>query len=429
MTPERVTTRLGPLPGDWSVKPLGEVTEKTASPIEVQPRGLYREIGIRSHGKGVFHKEPVKGETLGAKRVFRVVPERLVFNIVFAWEGAVAVTSKHEEGMIASHRFPMFGPNEKRLIDVEFLRRFFETEQGVRLLGDASPGGAGRNRTLNQKFAAEIPVPVPPLGEQKKIAAILYSVDEAIKATQAVFDQLQVVRNALMTELFNRGVPGRHTRYRKSDIGEVPADWDVARVGELLEETAYGTSAKCEPKGEGLPVLRIPNVVNERVTTDDLKFACLPPAEVQRYMLRQGDLLVIRTNGNPNYVGRSAVMPDLPGSWLYASYLIRLRPNRARISSLFLHEALRSERARETMRGAIRTSAGNYNLNTQGIANTIVPVPPPSEQVEIVSAAHLLEGRLAAEGELVAGLRATKSALMSVLLTGEVRVKPDEEAA
>lgn len=428
MKPERIPTRLGHLPSDWRVMPLGEVTERDSTPIEVKPNEFYREIGIRSHGKGVFHKEPVKGTTLGAKRVFEVTPERLVFNIVFAWEGAVSVTSERERGMIASHRFPMFGPNGRRLIDVEFLRRFFQTDLGVRLLGDASPGGAGRNRTLNQKFTAEIPVPVPPLGEQKKIAAILSAVDDAIEASRTVIDQLAVVKKAMMAELLTRGLPGRHTKFKHTEIGEVPEEWEVVSVGELLDETAYGTSAKCEVMGEGVPVLRIPNVVNEHITTDDLKFTHLSPTEVERYALREGDVLVIRTNGNPNYVGRSAVVPRLDGTWLYASYLIRLRPKRDRITSLFLHEALRSERARETMRGAIRTSAGNYNLNTRGIANSLVPVPSPAEQAEIVRAGQKLETRLGAEDASLGQLRALKEALMSVLLTGEVRVKPEEAA-
>lgn len=429
MKPERIPTRLGHLPSDWRVMPLGEVTERDSTPIEVKPNQFYREIGIRSHGKGVFHKDPVKGTTLGAKRVFQVTPQRLVFNIVFAWEGAVGVTSERERGMIASHRFPMFGPNGLRLIDVEFLRRFFQTDLGVRLLGDASPGGAGRNRTLNQKFTAEIPVPVPPLGEQRKIAAILSSVDDAIEATQAVIEQLGVLKKAMMAELLTRGLPGRHTKFKMTEIGEVPEGWVVCPVGDLLNETAYGTSAKCEAQATGLPVLRIPNVVSESVTTDDLKYATLPPAEAERYSIRQGDLLVIRTNGNPSYVGRSAVVPRLTGTWLYASYLIRLRPKHERVSPSFLHEALRSERARETMRGAIRTSAGNYNLNTQGIAKTLVPVPPLGEQADIVRTARMTKERIDSEGAGLAQLRAVKSALMSVLLTGEVRVKRDEAAA
>src|ERR1041385_1237960 len=172
------------LPDDWKVVPLGSVFRRESRSLEVEAAGRYREIGIRSHGKGVFHKEEIIGASLGNKRVFEVVPGALAMNIVFAWEGAVAVVGEGERGMIASHRFPMYVPCRDDEVDVEFIRRFFQTKRGVELLGDASPGGAGRNRTLNQKFAAEIPLPMPPIAEQRKITAILSSVDEAIEAAQ-----------------------------------------------------------------------------------------------------------------------------------------------------------------------------------------------------------------------------------------------------
>ena len=63
---------------------------------------------------------------------------------------------------------------------------------------------------------------LPPLPEQHKIAAILSSVDDAIEKTQAVIDQVQVVKRGLMQELLTRGLPGRHTRFKQTEIGEIP---------------------------------------------------------------------------------------------------------------------------------------------------------------------------------------------------------------
>ncbi len=120
-------------------------------------------------------------------------------------------------------------------------------------------------------------------------------------------------------------------------------------------------------------------------------------------------------------------MPELEGVWLYASYLIRLRVDSRLVTASFLHEAMRSERARKTMQGAIRTSAGNYNLNTQGIANTVVPLPPLAEQVEITRAAQVMHERLDAEAAHLAGLKTAKAVLLSALLSGEVRVNGVEE--
>ena len=98
------------VPEGWKVKTISNILDKVSRPVEVAEKDLYREIGIRSHGKGIFYKEPISGAQLGKKRVFHIEPNCLVINIVFAWEQAVAKTTDAEIGMIASHRFPMFAP-------------------------------------------------------------------------------------------------------------------------------------------------------------------------------------------------------------------------------------------------------------------------------------------------------------------------------
>ena len=72
---------------------------------------------------------------------------------------------------------------------------------------------------------------LPPLPEQRKIAAILSSVDDAIEKTRAVIDQVQVVKRGLMQELLTRGLPGRHTRFKQTEIGEIPAEWGLVSLG------------------------------------------------------------------------------------------------------------------------------------------------------------------------------------------------------
>lgn len=148
---------------------VGEVLRLQRRAVEVEPLTTYTEIGVRSFGKGIFHKEPVTGVDLGSKRVFRVEPGDLILSNVFAWEGAVAVASEEERGCIGSHRFMTYIAFNGRA-DASYLRSFFLSEPGLRLLRDASPGSAGRNRTLAiERFEAlEIPLPAP--SEQRRIA-------------------------------------------------------------------------------------------------------------------------------------------------------------------------------------------------------------------------------------------------------------------
>ncbi|MCY3759929.1 MAG: restriction endonuclease subunit S, partial [Gemmatimonadetes bacterium] len=95
-------------------------------------------------------------------------------------------------------------------------------------------GDGGRNG-LNLRHIRSIGIAYPPLPEQRKIAAVLSSVDDAIEKTQAVIDQVQVVKRGLMQELLTRGLPGRHTRFKQTKIGTIPEDWEFLQLADLAE--------------------------------------------------------------------------------------------------------------------------------------------------------------------------------------------------
>ena len=189
------------VPDGWKVRSISDVLEKVSTPVEIKSTELYREIGIRSHGKGIFHKEPTSGKSIGNKRVFHIEPDCLVVNIVFAWEQAVAKTSSAELGMIASHRFPMFKPKTNRC-DINYILYFFKTKKGKYLLELASPGGAGRNKTLGQSEFAKLRFTMPPIEEQQKIASYLSAIDTKIEKVAEQIEQTQEFKKGLLQQMF-----------------------------------------------------------------------------------------------------------------------------------------------------------------------------------------------------------------------------------
>lgn len=156
---------------DAAWKPLGEVAPQERRPVTVQAGESYPELGIRSFGKGTFHKPAIGAEQLGTKRLFHIHPGDLIFNNVFAWEGAVAVVRPEDAGRVGSHRFITCVP-KPGVATTPFLCFHFTTEQGLHDLGDASPGGAGRNRTLGLQRLATIRVPVPNYDKQVVFARL-----------------------------------------------------------------------------------------------------------------------------------------------------------------------------------------------------------------------------------------------------------------
>lgn len=180
---------------DAPMRSMAEIAPLVRREQPIDILGSYPELGIRSFGKGTFHKPPLSGSEVGTKRLFRIEPGDLLFSNVFAWEGAIAVAQTDDAGRFGSHRFITCRADPART-SAEFLRYYFLTDEGLLKIGEASPGGAGRNRTLGieKLLALDVPVPSP--------------------ATQRSFDRLQSEVAALKAE---------HAAIRAANAAIIPA--------------------------------------------------------------------------------------------------------------------------------------------------------------------------------------------------------------
>lgn len=180
---------------DAPLRTMAEVAPLVRREQSIDLNGSYLELGIRSFGKGTFHKPPLTGGDVGTKRLYSIEPGDLLFSNVFAWEGAIAIAQPEDVGRFGSHRFITCQANPE-LTTAEFLRYYFLTDDGKLKIGEASPGGAGRNRTLGLEKLMAIEVPMPPLVVQKS------------------FDRLQAEVAALKT---------KHTTIREANAALLPA--------------------------------------------------------------------------------------------------------------------------------------------------------------------------------------------------------------
>lgn len=218
-------TKAGILPADWAVCTIDECLERVEHPVDVQGDEMYIQIGIRSHGKGLFYKEPVTGATLGNKAVFWIEPDCFVLNIVFAWEQAVGKTTQKEVGMIGSHRFPMYRPIDGK-VDIDYLIYYLLTKRGKDILDAASPGGAGRNRTLGQDRFMKSKIVLPSSEEQKKIATILTTQDKVIELKEKLLVEKQRQKKCLMQQLLTgkKCLPGFAGEWKTDKLGKLFAE-------------------------------------------------------------------------------------------------------------------------------------------------------------------------------------------------------------
>lgn len=180
---------------------MGEIAPLVRRPVVIDPDASYPELGVRSFGKGTFHKPSLPGIEVGTKKLFTVEAGDLVFNIVFAWEGAVAVAADKDAGRVGSHRFLTCVPDPNRATS-EFLRFWFLGEEGMLALGQASPGGAGRNRTLGIKALEAINVPVPSLDAQLWFDSLQAKARAAKVAQAEATAHLDQLLPAMLNEVF-----------------------------------------------------------------------------------------------------------------------------------------------------------------------------------------------------------------------------------
>ncbi|MCA9574914.1 MAG: restriction endonuclease subunit S [Sandaracinaceae bacterium] len=278
---------------------------------------------------------------------------------------------------------------------------------------------------LNRNDAYLLAVSLPPLPEQRKIAAILSSVDEIIEKTEAVIAQLQVVKKAMMQELLTRGMPGRHTHFKQTEIGEIPEGWEVRRLEEVAEGPVNGRSPLARSTPPGVPTFSIAAVRNGRVDiANNLKYADVSPAAVSRFVLYDGDLLIVRGNGNPDLVGKCGVVLHPPAGCIYPDILMRVRLHPCLLRTFFV-ETWNSDVVHTQIMDRAKTTNGTYKINGSDVRSIRVPLPPLEEQGLIGDALTSVdEAQLAHEAELASLVR-TKAELSSALLSGDLRVAPD----
>ena len=183
-------------------RPMSEVAPLIRRPVEIEPDQSYPELGVRSFGRGTFHKPPLSGMAVGSKKLFRIQEGDLLFNIVFAWEGAVAIAQPKDDGRVGSHRFLTRVPDES-MATADFLRFYFLTPEGLQKLGDASPGGAGRNRTLGLKKLDAITVPVPPLDRQRWFDGLQGQVRQVEMLRESAGADVEALLPAMLHGVFN----------------------------------------------------------------------------------------------------------------------------------------------------------------------------------------------------------------------------------
>lgn len=391
---------------------IGQILEKVTNPVKVELDKKYVQIGIRSHGKGLFDKEEVTGEELGNKRVFWIEPDCFVVNIVFAWEQAVGRTTKDDMGKIASHRFPMYRPKNGKA-DIDFISYLFKTKYGKELLTLASPGGAGRNKTLGQSEFAKLKIRVPSGVEQKKIAEILKTWDEAINTVERLIANVKIQK----LKLFQKLLTGEK---RLEGFDE---NWKENKFSEVIDIKIGGTPSR---KNDDFWDFE-KSTNNFWVSIRDLsdKFITKTKERISDKGIRASNVKLLPADtvimSFKLSIGKKAIL-KMP-AYTNEAICALIPKDESILNPRFIFHALDVINLEETVDQAIK----GKTLNKEKIAKITIKYPSIIEQSAIIKILECQDDYLGALERKLNLVQSEKSALMQQLLTGKRRVKINKE--
>lgn len=190
---------IGIAPEDWTIGKMSDVIENVSRPVP-KPNEPYWRLGIKSWAKGTFHAFVDDPETVNMDELYEVKENDLIVNITFAWEHAIAIAKKEDDGLLVSHRFPTYVFKEGQVPEyyqAVITQRYFKD-----MLVHISPGGAGRNRVLNRKDFLNLPCFIPSTKEQKKISEILTTCERLIELKQQLLEEKRRQKQWLLYAIF-----------------------------------------------------------------------------------------------------------------------------------------------------------------------------------------------------------------------------------
>ncbi len=416
-------TELGPLPKEWRVVRLGEVTRHQKNTINPQayPDELFEYYSIPAYQ---ISGEPVleRGGKIHSQKVIvkrgMILFGKLNPRVPKIWH----VESGSSRRKIASTEFISLAPLES--ITSKFLLYLSWSSHVLPKSQELVSGSTPSRQRIDVRAFLNIFVPLPPLPEQRAIAHVLRTVQEAKEATERVIAAARELKKSLMRHLFTYGpVPLDATNnvpLRETEIGPVPAHWQVVRLGDVAEKPQYGYTASATPEPVGPKFLRITDIQNDKVYWPTVPYCSIEEASLERYQLEKGDILFARIGAT---TGKTYLVDECPLS-VFASYLIRVRTKTNYLLSehlyFFTHTVQYWQQINAAKGGRLK-----QGINIPILMSLLLPLPPLDEQREIARILQTVDRKIEAEEARKEALDGLFKSLLHHLMTAKLRLPPE----
>lgn len=405
---------LGPCPEGWTTLTFGDILQIVERPVDLNDDVEYQLVTAKRSRGGVVARSRLKGRDILTKTQFMIERDDFLMSNRQIIHGGCGLVPSALSGSVVSNEYSVLRSTPRLLIDylgylthsIYFQQTCFHASVGV----DVEKMIFDCERWLRFKLH------LPPLHEQRRIAEVLSSVDEAIAATRAVIEQTRKVKQAVLERLLTKGIG--HVSFKQTEIGEIPEGWEVAEVQEHFHVQLGKMLSKAAKVGSSpSPYLRNANVQWGRIDTNDILHMDFSEQEKQKFRLQRGDLLVCEGGD----VGRCAMWNDGQEMY-YQKALHRLREKTGVVrNQFFMYVLVRIFTSKSLSAGLVGTNSIAHFTREQFLRLKF-PVPDTDEQNAICKTLKALDTSTNENISKQEALLTLKSALMSDLLTGRKRV-------
>ncbi len=311
-----------------------------------------------------------------------------------------------------------------RELNPYFHRYFLESHLGQALLYSMCVNGSTGQIELSKTRLDLLPIPLPPLEEQRKIATVLRSVDQAIRKTEQVVEQAERVKKGVIQEkvLDEISKPSSPTA-----LGDVPNNWEKVKLEDVASEQEdslvdgpFGSSLKAEEFVEDgyARILQLQNVKEGWYSDSNIRYVDEETyEELERHSAKPGDLFIAKM-ASP--VARACILPDQYDHYMLGcADVVKLTPNEEFIDEFVMY-CLNSYPVWKQAAAHIRGS-GRLRVNLNQLKQVELPKPPRSEQEKIVAAVSEINAYIDSHKNEKQRLQRLKQGLMQDLLSGTVR--------
>ena len=259
-------------------------------------------------------------------------------------------------------------------------------------------------------------IPLPPLSEQRAIAHVLQTIQEAKFTRQREIALERERKAALMDYLFSHGT--KDEPRKQTEIGEIPESWDVVRLGSYCYKPDYGYTESANDSPVGPKFLRITDIQNDAVNWENVPY-CICSEEVkEKYLLKTGDIVIARIGAT---TGKAYIIDDCPEA-ISASYLIRVR-TKDNLLPIFLAQYFRTnnywKQIDQSKGGRLK---GGVNIPI--LSHLVLPLPYLSEQQQIAEILQACDTKITALEQEAAHLDELFHAMLDELMTGQRSAVP-----